>query len=351
MNLGLTDSPASIRSTTTTVPDFISVVIPCYNEERFIAQVLKNLEDQYDKAHYEIVIVDGMSTDGTREVIAEFCRQRPELEVRILDNPIRKIPNALNIGIAAARGNVIARMDAHAVASPDYIRRCAEVLRTTGAGVVGMPCRVCPGDDTLTARSIAHAVSHKFGIGDAKYRLQEGAKDQEAVDTVAFGFFEKGLWEAIGGFNESLATNEDYDFNYRVRESGKIVLLDRTEHCDYFARTTLSGLAKQYWRYGSWKARMIRDNPRSIKPRHLVAPLFVASFIVLSSIGIVFRPAWGLLAVEILTYCALSFFFGYRIARKSGGGFWQMFLMPIVFLTIHLVWGSGFLVGLFRTPR
>jgi Glycosyltransferases, probably involved in cell wall biogenesis len=325
-------------------------VIPCYNEEKFIDKVLNNLAEQYDNEHYEIIVIDGMSTDRTREVIAEFCKQRPELTVRILDNPIRKIPTALNIGIAAAKGNVIARMDAHAVASPGYIRRCAAVLRTTGAGVVGMPCHVCPGNETLTAKSIAHAVSHKFGIGDAKYRLKVGSTDQEAVDTVAFGFFEKSLWEKIGGFNESLSTNEDYDFNYRIRETGKVVLLDRIEHCDYFARTTLSGLAKQYWRYGSWKARMVRVSPKSIKLRHLVAPVFAASLFVLILAGLIFRPAWWLLSLELLTYFALSLYFGFRIARKSGGGPAQMVLMPVVFFTIHFVWGTGFLLGLVRTP-
>src|SRR5689334_13715884 len=109
--------------------DNISVVIPCYNEERFIERVLKNLADQYDSAYYEIIVEDGMSNDQTREVIAEFCRQRQDVNVSVINNPARNIPAALNVGIASARGNLIARMDAHAMASPGYIRRCADVLR------------------------------------------------------------------------------------------------------------------------------------------------------------------------------------------------------------------------------
>ena len=329
----------------------ISVVIPCYNEERFITQVLNNLADQYKAEQYEIIIVDGMSDDRTRELIGQFSRQRPDLKIVIIDNPARKIPAALNLGIAAATGDIIARMDAHAVASPGYIRRCVEVLNDTGAGVVGMPCRVCPGDETLVAQAIAQGVSHKFGIGDAKYRLQEGVEGQEAVDTVAFGFFKKSIWKEIGGFNEQLLTNEDYDFNYRVRASGKTVLLDRSEHCDYFARSTFAGLIKQYWRYGSWKARMVLLNPKSIKVRHMIAPLFVVSIVSLFLSGFFFRPAWYLLALELASYLLLSFLFASQITKKVQGGVGLFLLMPLVFFTIHSSWGSAFFVGLVKAPR
>ena len=144
------------------------------------------------------------------------------------------------------------------------------------------------------AKAIAMAVSHPFGIGDAKYRLRKGTAEQEAVDTVAFACFKKELWRDIGGFDEELLTNEDYEFNYRVRLNGKTVLLDRAEHCDYFARTTLKGLFLQYSRYGTWKARMIRRHPRSVKWRHVVAPAFVASLPILLAAGFWLRPAWWL---------------------------------------------------------
>lgn len=347
-----TDEPKALpQSDNASSIENISVVIPCYNEERFIDKVLNNLADQYDSKHYEIIIVEGMSNDRTREVIASFCHQRPDLNIRVLDNPDRQIPKALNLGIAAAQGEIIARMDAHAVASPGYIRRCADVLRKTGAGVVGMPCRVCPGDETLLAQAIALGVSNKFGIGDAKYRLQDDSESDESVDTVAFGFFRKAIWQQIGGFNEELLTNEDYDFNYRVRHIGKEVILGRTEHCDYFARNTLKGLAKQYWRYGSWKARMVLLNPQSIKLRHLVAPVFVISMLIWVIIALFFPLAWFLLAGEIACYLMVSLRFSYQIARDAKRGIGLFVLMPLVFLTIHWTWGSGFLIGLIRPPR
>src|SRR5215471_4880550 len=262
--------------------EVVSVVIPCYNEERFILKALQQLVDQYDRDRYEIIVVDGLSTDETRTLIKRFQMKNPDLPVRLVDNPARNIPTALNLGIAASRGEIIARMDAHAVPCKGYIRRCVEVLREKNVGVVGMPCDVQPGADTLMGRAIACAVSHPFGIGDAKYRLGRGGPLQEPVDTVAFACFKKSLWSNLDGFNESLLTNEDYDFNYRVRQSGQQVILDRTGQCAYFARSTLTGLAAQYRRYGAWKAEMIRLHPGSIRVRHLVAPLFVLSLLFLA---------------------------------------------------------------------
>src|SRR5688572_11196165 len=151
--------------------DSVSVVIPCYNEERFIVKVLQQLVSQYDQDRYEIIVVDGLSSDRTRSLIEAFTRDNPTVLVRLVDNPARNIPTALNLGIAAARGDIIARMDAHAVPSAGYIRRCVEVLRHTDAAVVGASCRVQPGASTLIARAIACGVSHPFGVGDAKYRL------------------------------------------------------------------------------------------------------------------------------------------------------------------------------------
>ena len=165
---------------------FVSVVIPCLNEEHFIVKALDQLVDQYELSNYEIVVVDGMSTDATRQRIDDFKQTHPGVAIKVVDNPARKIPIALNLGVKNAQGSIIARMDAHAVPPPGYIRRCLEVLDQPNVGAVGMPCLVKPGADTLTARAIASAVSHPFGIGDAKYRLTEGKTGQEAVDTVAF---------------------------------------------------------------------------------------------------------------------------------------------------------------------
>lgn len=331
----------------------VSVIIPCYNEQRFIGKALANLVEQYSPEDYEIIVVDGMSDDHTRDVVAEFQQSHSELSIRLLDNPARNIPHALNLGIAAARGEIIARMDAHAAPSSGYIRRCVEVLSEDNASVVGMPCRARPGADTVTARAIAIAVSHPFGIGDAKYRLGvdgDAFKTREDVDTVAFACFRKSLWSELGGFDEKLLTNEDYDFNYRVRVRGERVVLDRLAHCDYFARPTLSKLASQYFRYGAWKARMIRARPPSMKLRQLVAPAFVASLALLAAAGFWRSIAWWMLGLELATYLTTAMCFAYQAMRKNREQSRMLLMVPLAFFTIHFSWGTSFLWGL-STPR
>jgi cellulose synthase/poly-beta-1,6-N-acetylglucosamine synthase-like glycosyltransferase len=326
---------------------FVSVVIPCFNEERYIVKVLERVCGQYAPARSEIIVVDGRSTDGTRERVAEFTRTYPSVRVRLIDNPARNIPTAVNLGINDARGDIIVRMDAHSIPSTNYVRRCVEQLG--GAEVVGMPWRIRPGAETPAARAVALAVAHPFGIGDAKYRMPDGAPT-EFVDTVPFGVFRKSLWAELGGFNEELLANEDYDFHYRVRQRGGRILLDTSGHSLYFARPTIKELARQYVRYGTWKAQMVKLHPRSLRLRHLVAPVFVASLIVSGAAGFWWRPAWLALLGIVLPYALLSLLCAYKLARRAG----ELKLMPIisfVFLVIHTTWGGSFLLGLVRAPR
>ncbi|MBA2733273.1 MAG: glycosyltransferase family 2 protein [Acidobacteria bacterium] len=328
---------------------FVSVVIPCRNEERFIGKVLEHLSGQYTNERYEIIIVDGMSTDKTREVIAEFVASHTDVQVHLVDNPARNIPTALNRGISHASGEIIVRMDAHSIPSANYIRRCVELLSDRQTSVVGMPWRIHPGAQTQTARAIALAVSHPFGIGDAKYR-QENFKATQIVDTVPFGVFRKALWQELGGFNESLLANEDYEFFYRVRQAGGRALLDGSGHCNYFARATMGALATQYFRYGTWKAQMIKLYPRSIRLRQLVAPLFVLALLLFPTLGFWLTPAlWALFAM-LGTYTLLALLFGFQLSRRKGGSLKLMPVIALVFFVIHVAWGSGFLLGLVRSP-
>jgi succinoglycan biosynthesis protein ExoA len=330
----------------------VSVIIPCYNEQQSIGKALENLVGQYPADYYEIVIVDGRSEDGTRDVISEFQRTHPDTALTLVDNPARTIPHALNLGIAAARGEIIARIDAHAAPSAGYIRRCVALLNDRRAAVVGMPCRVRPGAETSIARAIAIAVSHPFGIGDARYRLDVARSfaEREEVDTVAFACFRKSLWTALGGFDERLLTNEDYDFNYRARQRGRSVVLDRSEHCDYFARATLGALASQYLRYGYWKAQMLKQQPRSLKLRHTVAPAFVLSIIFFAALGLISPMALYALAFLFIIYALVGFYFAFT-SEKYGGGARVIALLPLIFFTIHICWGASCLLGLVQPSR
>ncbi len=328
--------------------DSVSVVIPCFNEEQFIGNVLQNLAPQYQPSEYEIIVVDGRSTDDTRKVIDEFAAANPDVRVLVVDNPARNIPVALNLGIRAAQGEFIIRMDAHSIPSADYVSRCVYLLRDEQASVVGMSWHIKPGDKSTVARAIALAVAHPFGVGDARYRL--AGTTAQFVDTVPFGAFKKRLWESVGGFNEQLLANEDYDFNYRVRQGGGKVLLDSVAHCDYFARPTLAQLARQYWRYGSWKAQMLRMHPYSIKLRQVVAPLFVAWLLLTFAVGFLWAGAWWLLALTVASYALVAVISSLQLSLRSRDAR-SLFVLPLIFFTIHWMWGSGFLLGLFKRPR
>ncbi|HEX8492707.1 MAG TPA: glycosyltransferase family 2 protein [Pyrinomonadaceae bacterium] len=326
----------------------VSVVIPCYNEERFIGKVLENLCGQYAAERYEIIVVDGMSTDGTRAVISEFVRQHPQIAVRLVDNPARHIPTALNLGIEQAQHEIIVRMDAHSVPSENYVRRCIEGLTGDDVSVVGMPWRIRASEETLTAKAIALAVAHPFGIGDAKYRLENSAS--QFVDTVPFGAFRKSLWQDVGGFNEALLANEDYDFHYRVRQRGGRILLDTGGHSIYFARPSFKALGAQYFRYGRWKAQMVKRNPRSLRLRQLVAPVFVLALIILTALSLLSRLALVALLAVVVPYVALAAFFAFKLSRRAND--WRLLpLIALAFLIIHISWGSSFLMGLFRSPQ
>lgn len=333
---------------TTVTHDSVSVVIPCFNEEQFIGTVLQNLAGQYQHGEYEIIVVDGQSTDGTRKVIREFAAANPDVHISVVENPARNIPAALNLGIKAARGEFIVRMDAHSVPSSNYVSRCVELLKDVQASVVGMSWHIKPGGKSTVAGAIALAVAHPFGVGDARYRLASATG--QFVDTVPFGAFKKSLWETVGGFNENLLTNEDYDFNYRVRKGGGKVLLDSDAHCDYFARPTIWQLAKQYWRYGRWKAEMLRLHPSSVKLRQVVAPLFVAWLVLTFVLGFFLEFAWWLLAASIALYGLVAVISSLQLFLQSRD-LPSLFVLPFVFFTLHWAWGSGFVVSLISRPR
>ncbi len=348
------DAAANISAPSDLLP-FVSVIIPCYNEERFIGKVLENLLAQYDLERFEVVIVDGMSEDRTREVVNQFISEHNSAQIRLVDNPQRNIPTALNRGIANARGEIIVRMDAHSIPSTNYVRRAVEVLREGEAAIVGMPWRITASRDTVSARAIALAVSHRFGIGDAKYRLK--AHKPEFVDTVPFGAFHKSLWQELDGFNEQLLANEDYDFFYRTRSLGKRILLDPTEHSIYFARPTLKDLAIQYARYGNWKAQMLKMHPRSIKLRQMIAPAFVLSILFLSLLGAFWSPALWLLLAILVAYAGLAILSAFQQTRTENqqagkeNGLVLVGLIAIVFTVIHIAWGSSFLLSMLRPSR
>ena len=322
------------------MPPKVSVIVPCYNEQSTIRLLLEALHSQtFPRADMEVVIADGISTDRTREAIAAFQKDSPDLEVRLVDNTVRTIPAGLNCAIEASRGEIIVRLDAHSKPYPDYVENCVKAHVAGHGDNVGGVWEIQPGAQTWIAKSIAIAAAHPLGVGDAMYRL---ASSSAEVDTVPFGSYRRTLIEKIGGYNESLLTNEDYEFNTRIRKSNRRVWLDPSIRSIYFSRSTLGELIRQYWRYGYWKWRMLRRFPDTIRWRQALPPLFVLSLIGLALTSIILPLARWMLIAEFFLYFIILLLVGAHAAFKRRQPF-LLFGLPLAISAMHLAWGSGFL--------
>jgi succinoglycan biosynthesis protein ExoA len=318
----------------------VSVVVPCFNEENTIIQLLDAIYSQ-DFAHQnlEVIIADGLSTDKTRERIAAFDKSNSDLDLKILDNPSRRIPVGLNLAIAASKGQIIIRLDAHCVPRTDYVSRSVTALEGGLGWNVGGVWDIQPGSASWIAKSIAVAAAHRLGVGDAFYRFTEKA---QRVDTVPFGAFKKSLVKEIGGFDETLQANEDYEFNARVRKAGGVVWLDPAIKSIYYARANLAELARQYWRYGYWKVRMLRRYPETIRLRQALPPIFVASLILLPLLSLRFPTLLEAFLVEVVSYLAILIVTALFRALKQK----RMHIvvgLPMAIATMHIAWGAAFL--------
>jgi succinoglycan biosynthesis protein ExoA len=323
----------------------VSIIVPCYNEQDTIQTLLKSIYAQtFPRADLEVVIADGMSTDGTRARIAAFTEEHPDLHICLVDNPKRIIPAALNCALKEAQGEMIVRLDAHSAPRPNYVERCVADLEAGLGENVGGLWEIQPRNRTWQAESIAAAAAHPLGVGDAHYRH---ARKAAQVDTVPFGAFKRELLALIGFFDESLLTNEDYEFNARIRKSGGRIWLDPSIRTVYYAPATFAALARQYSRYGFWKWRMLRRYPETLRWRQGLPPLFVLSLIALSLLAIFFPLFRILLAAELAIYAIALFTAGIQTARncKQGG---LVLGLPAAIAVMHVSWGSGFIWSMIK---
>jgi len=323
---------------------FVSVVIPCLNEAASITRLLDAVAAQ-DYPLHQVIVADCGSADGTLEILEKYQREHPAFPLHFFIQSRGTIPIAMNAGIRAASGEIVVRLDAHSCPIGTYIRQSVETLLETGAGVVGGVWKIAPGGAGTTARAITRAVAHRLGAGDAAYRIGPPRPGRSPVDTVPYGCYRKSTWEKIGGYNEKLQTNEDYEFNYRVRLDGQPVLLDSDIRCTYIARSTLKALAKQYFRYGWWKAKMLLKHPGSLRLRQAIPVGFVTVIIALAGASLFFEWARWLLGSILLLYILVLGATSLCIGRKERD--WGIVpILPAVFATVHFAWGSGMLAHL-----
>jgi succinoglycan biosynthesis protein ExoA len=323
----------------------VSVIIPCYNEQKWIRSLLDSIKMQtYPLNSIEVIIADGGSSDKTTTIIQEFLNENKDLKVTIINNPKRIIPSAINLGIQASHGEIIVRMDAHSNPHEDYIERCVEILEDGIADNVGGVWEIQPGDDTWIAAAIAKAATLPIAVGDALYRH---TNKPGYVDTVPFGAFKREVLALVGFFNENLLTNEDYEFNTRIILNGGKVWLDPRIRSTYYARSTFSELAKQYWRYGYWKWKMLESYPKTIRWRQALPPLFVSSLILFSICSFFLDWFWLIPAGEFLIYLIIIISTGLAQGIKERK---PTFIpgITIAILTMHFSWGTGFLWSMIK---
>ena len=314
-------------------PD-VTAIMPARDEEQTISAAIDSLLDQGYPGSLSVVVAVAPSVDRTREVVSEIAEQTSR--VRLVDNAAGSTPAGLNAAIAEAHGAVIVRCDAHSEMPRDYVARAVETLERTGAVNVG-GIQYATGIGAVQ-RAVAAAMSSPFGVGDARFHTGGPSGD---VDTVYLGVFRRDALEAVGGFDESLVRNQDYELNYRLRTAGGRVFFDPSLKVVYRPRSTLRALGRQYFEYGVWKRIVIRRHPGSARWRQLVAPAFVVGLGASAVAGIAGRR--GVASIVPASYAIATLAVtSLEIARRRDAA---MLLLPAVFPTMHVAWGVGFLTS------
>ena len=318
----------------------VSVIIPCYNEETRIDALLQAIVNQtYPLADIEVIIADGMSTDHTRLLIEDFKKAHPIPKIMVIDNPKRLIPAALNLAIRASSGELITRLDAHTLPAAEYIARSVQAYDEGKGEDIGGVINIHPGSMTWLGKSISIATRHPLGVGDAVYRW---SKIAQYADTVAFGTYARKTFDEIGYYDESLVANEDYELNSRLRAAGGRIWVDPEIQAIYYSRPNLSSLARQYFTYGFYKLRMLKQHPHTLRWRQALPPLFVFGILMLLLSSFIWLLARVVFFSILFLYILILFAGSLPEAIKQGN--WSLAPgISLAIMTMHFSWGVGFL--------
>ncbi len=329
----------------------VSVIVPCRNERAHIRAFLDGLLAQQLDGHAEceILIADGISDDGTRDILREYSgrfSQAPFFGLRVIDNPRRHVSPGLNRAIAEASSEIIVRMDVHSDYAPDYIAQSLAALEVSGAWNVGGPALTR--SEGYVQRAISLAYGSRFGCGGALFH--DGGYEGW-VDTVTYGCWRKETLERLGMFDEELVRNQDDELNLRIHRAGGQVWQTPKIRSWYKPRSSLRALFRQYFQYGYWKVRVLRKHRIPASLRHLVPGLFAASLVVFGGLALVslavplLAPARWILAGIAAAYLGAAILAALALCGSPSRWKFAPFL-PVVFATYHLSYGFGFLRGL-----
>jgi glycosyltransferase involved in cell wall biosynthesis len=325
----------------------LSFVVPVRNEEEYIRECLQSLVEQsYAASDREIIVVDGWSSDRTRQIVEEIRRQHPQ--VRCLENPAGIVPTAMNIGIRAAHGDVIIRADGHNVYPRDYAANCVKCLDDTGADNVGGPCVTVPADESFSARLVAAVLSSPFGVGNSKFRT---SSKEGFVDTVPFGAFRREIFDRVGMYNEKLVRNQDNELNARIRKAGGKIYLSRALATRYHPVKNVLGLLKYAFKTSQWHFFTLRENRDSMSLRHLAPAVFLIILLLLFPANFLSAIARSLSLGMMGAYLAAGYYFSLRSENKRHLS--VAFVQPFASFCFHVAYGAGTILGLiylFREP-
>lgn len=315
----------------------VSIVIPCRNEEKYIEQNVRSIIGQEYDGSIETIVVDGQSDDRTQEIVAKLQKEYPD-KIKLIENPQRFTPHALNLGIEASKSDVFIILGGHAYLEKDFVRRNVEALNADpSVGCAGGIIRNI--DENETSAVISKAMASIFGVGNATFRT--GGK-KGYVDTVAFGAYRREVYDKIGGFDEALVRNQDDEYNFRVISAGYKILFDPEIVSNYYVRGSFKKLWKQYYQYGYWKVYVNRKHRRVTTVRQLFPALMVSGIV----FGILISPLWwgfGLLTSTVVTiYILLGIIFSILSTNKLE----EVGLILFTFLILHFSYGLGYIAGI-----
>jgi len=322
---------------------YISIIIPTLNEERYIQNCLDSiLDSDYDRNRMEILVVDGMSSDKTREIVQSYIQKYNF--IKLIDNAKKIVPIAMNIGIKQALGEYIIRLDAHASYPKDYFSKLIKWHKKLDADNVGAVIKTKVKNNTPKANSIAKVLSCKFGVGNSDFRV--GVDEPKEVDTVPFGCYKKGVFKKYGYYDEWLERNQDIELNKRILSGGGKIYLVPDVTCTYYARETLKDLAKNNYANGRWNilTAYYTGSLRSLSLRHFI-PLFFVLSLLLSPLFSLAEPRLLWLGVlSLFSYLSLVIIVSLKLRDKQTT-IWDL---VTTFLILHLSYGMGSLVGMFQ---
>jgi cellulose synthase/poly-beta-1,6-N-acetylglucosamine synthase-like glycosyltransferase len=326
-------------------PVNISVVVLCRNEKKYIEKCLDSIIAQdYPKDKLEVIVVDGMSEDGTRGIIERYGKKYPF--IRMINNHKKVTPIAFNIGIKNSNGDLIMIMSAHATYERDYIKKCVDASQKYNADNVVGVWKILPRRNTLIAKAIVLALSTSFGVGNAKYRIIGSNKQPIQVDTGAYGCYKREVFKKIGLFNENLVRGQDMEFNLRLKKAGGKILLVPDAVVYYYARSNFKSFCKHNFHNGVWAILPFKyANIMPVSLRHLIPLVFILGILgtgVLSIFSALF--SW-IFSFIIAFYFVISLYFSTLITLKEKD-IRLIFIMPFIFAVFHFSYGLGSIWGL-----